>query len=93
MITGITGILLNEGRRMDFDVITLVAEVRPDIPDARAAAKVIEVIDKIVPTIKIDVKPLYKEAEKIEGFIKKLREQAKRATEPKSAEDVYDIYR
>jgi uncharacterized protein len=89
MVTGISGVLLNEGRRINFDVISLIATVRPDMSEARAAAKVIEVIDELIPTIKIDVEPLYEEAEKIEGYIKRLREQAKSATKPTTITDMY----
>ncbi|MDI6859370.1 MAG: PAC2 family protein [Methanocellales archaeon] len=88
IITGVSSILLNEGRRIDFDVICLLAEVRPKIPDARAAAKVIEVIDRLLPTIRIDVKPLYEEAERIEEYIKTLRAQA-RPAEPTLPSPMY----
>jgi uncharacterized protein len=72
IITGVSAVLLNEGMRMNFDVICLLAEVNsnPGVPDVRAPAKVIEIIDKLLPTVKIDVEPLYKEAQKIENLIK-----------------------
>ncbi len=89
MITGISDVLLNEGRRIGFDVYGLVAAVKPEVSDARAAAKVIEVTAKLTPTIKIDVEPLYEEAEKIEKFIKRLREQARTATEPATPTEMY----
>lgn len=89
MITGISGVLLNEGRRIGFDVYSLVAAVKPEVSDARAAAKVTEVIGKLTPVIKIDVEPLYEEAEKIEKFIKRLREQARTATEPTTPTEMY----
>ena len=76
IITGISAALLNEGMRMDFDVICLLAEVNsnPGIPDVTAPAKVIEVINKLLPTVKIDVEPLYREAQKIEAWIKEQHE-------------------
>ena len=40
VITGVAGILLNEGKRRNFDVISLLAEAQQDYPDARAAAKI-----------------------------------------------------
>jgi len=63
---------------MDFDVICLLAEVNsnPGIPDVTAPAKVIEVINKLLPTVKIDVEPLYKEAQKIEDLIKEQYESS-----------------
>jgi uncharacterized protein len=77
VITGVAGVLLNEGKRRDFDVISLLAEAHSNYPDARAAAKIIEVLDRLVLNIHIDSKPLYKEAEAIELQIKSIRSQAK----------------
>ncbi len=77
VITGVAGVLLNEGKRRDFDVISLLAEAHSNYPDARAAAKIIEVLDRLVLNIHIDSKPLYKEAEAIEMQIKSIRSQAK----------------
>ena len=77
VITGVAGVLLNEGKRRDFDVVSLLAEAHSNYPDARAAAKIIEVLDRLVLNIHIDSKPLYKEAEAIENQIKSIRSQAK----------------
>jgi len=77
VITGVAGVLLNEGKRRDFDVISLLAEAHSNYPDARAAARIIEVLDRLVLNIHIDSKPLYKEAEAIEMQIKSIRSQAK----------------
>ena len=71
---------MNEGKRRNFDVISILAEARPNYPDARAAAKVIESIDRILLKVDIDVKPLYKEAEGIEARIKSMQKQAKPTT-------------
>jgi uncharacterized protein len=79
VISGVAGVLLNEGKRRNFDVISILAEARPNYPDARAAAKVIESIDQILLKVGIDVKPLYKEAEGIESRIKAMQKQAKPA--------------
>ncbi|MBI4415698.1 MAG: hypothetical protein HY557_01780 [Euryarchaeota archaeon] len=42
-------------RKRDFDVITLLSEAHPDYPDARAAARVIETIDKLLLHTELDV--------------------------------------
>lgn len=89
IVTGVAGVLLNEGRRANFDVISLLAEVNTGMPDARAAAKIIEVVDRLIPSIKIDVKPLYKEAERIENYLRVLREKSKPAAEPKLTPQMY----
>jgi len=75
VISGVAGVLLNEGKRRDFNVISLLAETRTEYPDARAAARVIEAIDETILNIGIDVGPLYKEAEGIELKIKMMRAQ------------------
>ncbi len=75
VITGVAGVLLNEGRKRDFDVITLLSEAHPDYPDARAAARVIETIDKLMLHTKLDAKPLYEEAERIEMQLKAIHQQ------------------
>lgn len=75
MIFGVSGVLLNEGRWSNFDVITLLAEAREDIPDALAAAKILEAFDKLLPEIKIDTTPLFEQAEKFEEHLKGLRRQ------------------
>jgi uncharacterized protein len=85
VITGVAGVLLNEGARRDFDVVTILAEAHSNYPDARAAAKVIEIIDKLVLNIDLTAEPLYREAEEIERQIKSIHRQAKGAKGPKRA--------
>lgn len=75
MIYGVGGVLLNEGRWDDFDVITLIIEAFPDIPDSFAAAKIIEAIDTLIPHLHIEPKPLYQESKKVEQQMKALRKQ------------------
>jgi uncharacterized protein len=76
VITGVAGVLLNEGKKRDFDVISLLSEAHPDYPDARAAARVIDAIDKILLHTELDAKPLYEEAERIEMQLKAIHKQA-----------------
>lgn len=76
MIYGVSGVLLNEGRWDNFDVITLITEACPDIPDSLAAAKVLEAIAALMPHIQIDTQPLYQQSKKAEDQVKTLRKQA-----------------
>jgi uncharacterized protein len=76
VITGVAGVLLNEGRRRGFDVLTFLAEAHPDYPDARAAAKVIETIDHVLLQTIIDPVPLYNEAERIEQQLLSIQRSA-----------------
>lgn len=76
MIYGVGGVLLNEGRWEDFDVITLLAEACAEIPDSFAAAKILEAIDGLMPHLDIETKPLYQQSKKVEDQVKTLRKQA-----------------
>jgi predicted ATP-grasp superfamily ATP-dependent carboligase len=82
VVPGTAGALLNEGRWNNADVIALVVEAYSDVPDAKAAAAMVEAIVKLLPQIDLDVSPLHAEAEKIEGRLKTIREQAKPAQSP-----------
>jgi uncharacterized protein len=76
VVTGIAGVLLNEGRRRGFDVLTFLAEAQADYPDARAAAKVIESINSILLRTPLDPVPLYHEAERIEQQLLQIQRRA-----------------
>ncbi len=82
VITGVAGVLLNEGRRRDFNVATVLAEAHPDYPDARAAAQVMEMINEFLLHIELDVSPLYHEAERIESQLKTIHKQAQDVKAP-----------
>lgn len=82
MITGVGGVLLNEGSWRHLDVIAILSEAREKVPDARSAAKIIEVIDRFFPEIVVEAEPLYQQAEEIEHRLKRARAQAKRSGTP-----------
>ncbi len=77
VITGVAGVLLNEGKMRDYDVLSILAEASAEYPDARAASNVVAVIAKILEGIDIDYRPLLEEAERMEDQLKKIREQSK----------------
>ncbi len=85
VITGIAGVLLNEGRRRGFDVLTFLAESQSDYPDARAAAKVIETINRILLRTPLDPDPLYHEAERIEQQLLSIQRTAADRTRGEAA--------
>jgi uncharacterized protein len=84
VITGIAGVLLNEGRRRGFDVLTFLAEAQADYPDARAAAKVIETINRILLRTPLDPVPLYAEAERIEQQLLSIQKHAAERSRPEA---------
>lgn len=79
MISGVSGVLLNEGRWANFNVISLLAEAMPNFPDAHAAAKLVEGVNKLIPEIEIESQPLIKQAAEMERYLNTLKEQAKPA--------------
>ena len=76
IITGVSGVLLNLGKKDGFNAISILAEANPNYPDARAAAKVIEAINSLLDAVDVDVKPLYSEAENIEKTLRMMQKQA-----------------
>jgi uncharacterized protein len=76
MVSGVSGVLLYEGKKKAFDVICLLAGTHMEYPDAKAAAKILEIVNKMLPEIEIDPEPLYKEAEEIEQQLKKFLREA-----------------
>ncbi len=82
VITGIAGVLLNEGRRRGFDVLTFLAEANPEYPDARAAAKIIETINHILLRSSLDPEPLIHEAERIEQHLLTIQRSAQEHPRP-----------
>lgn len=82
VITGVAGVLLNEGRKRGFDVISLLSEAHPDYPDARAAARVIETVDRLLLEMGLDTGPLYEEAERIERELRSIHRTTEAAERP-----------
>lgn len=74
LVRGLTGIMLYESFSSGMDIIAMLCPANPALPDPRAAARILEPLSKLVPELKIDVKPLYKEAEEIESKIKQQQE-------------------
>jgi uncharacterized protein len=70
MVSGLSGVMLYEADRAGMDVICLLGPARADYPDARGAARLMEVVAKMLPEIKLDPDPLFKEAEQIEKDMK-----------------------
>jgi uncharacterized protein len=77
MITGVNGVILYQGVLLKRDVLCLLSEAHASFPDSRAAGNLLNKLDIMLPQIKIDPKPLYKEAEEIEKRIKTFMKQSK----------------
>jgi uncharacterized protein len=82
MIAGVTGLLLNHGRWLEADVIALLAEARPGMPDARAAVALVKTVDRLLPEIEIDLGPLQDQAKALEDHLTRLKVQARSVVPP-----------
>jgi uncharacterized protein (TIGR00161 family) len=79
MITGVTGVLLYDGTLKNKNVLCLLSESDPALPDARAAGILIEKIDNLIPGLKVNAQPLFQQAEEIENSIRRFIEQSEPA--------------
>lgn len=86
VIGGVSGALLVHGQRRSIPVAALLVSARgtEGYPDNRAAATLIEAIDRLVPEFKIDTAPLRTQAEVIE---RALRQAMKAQRGPNAPEE------
>jgi uncharacterized protein len=89
MVSGLSGVLLYEGERLGIDTVVLLGPARQDYPDARGAARLLEIIGRMLPELKLDPEPLFKEAEQIEKEMKAAMESMRRATKPPEDQMIY----
>lgn len=89
VIKGMTGVMLGEGRRRGLDIMSLMVEADPRYPDARAAAVMIQQLNKLLPTIDLDHEPLVLEAERIEEQIRSMIEGTDIPMSPSSSSMLY----
>ena len=71
VVTGFSGGLMLNAIGRALPVVCLVAQAHKEYPDARAAAKVIESINPLVPMLLLDTKPLREKARQIEAEVRK----------------------
>lgn len=76
-IPGIPGVLLNEGRMSDQDVIVIIFHTNGKGPDFKSSANLCMAMSKLIPGASCDISSLEKEAEKAEGIIKEAQEESK----------------
>ncbi len=77
MVSGLSGLLLYKGNFADFDVVCLLAEAHAEYPDSRSAAQILTILNKMIPQMKIDPKPLMEQANAIEAQVRKSMAQMK----------------
>ena len=75
IIMGVTGALL---LREDITLNCILAETHSQLPDSRAAARIVQVLDKYLG-LKVDYKPLLKQAEHFETKLRDVIAKSKEA--------------
>jgi uncharacterized protein len=80
MVSGVSGVLLYEADRLGSDIICLLGPARSEYPDARGAARLLEYVTKMIPELKLDPEPLFKEAEQMEKGMKETMEGVRQST-------------
>jgi uncharacterized protein len=80
VVMGVTGTILLKANNLKQTTSCIFAETHSSMPDSKAAASVIKVLDKYLD-LKVDPKPLEAEAEAFEGKLKTLLEKSQEATE------------
>ncbi len=81
VIKGLSAVLLNEGWFNRSEVIVILGEIRQHYPEVRTAARVIEVLNQLIPSLNIGIEPILAQAEKIEQMALSMRNQAQAAIE------------
>ena len=69
IVRGVSGVLLMEGSYEGMDIMSLMVPANPQLPDPRAAARLMEPVTAMYPRIAIDTDPLFKEAEEIDSRV------------------------
>ena len=84
IIMGVTAALLLKAK--EIPITSIFAETHSALPDSRAAAKMIEVLDKYLG-LKVDYKPLLEKAEEFESKLREILEQTKVAQNMKKEKE------
>jgi uncharacterized protein len=88
VIGGVSGALLVQGigRSVPVAVLLVSARVAGGLPDNRAGAALIESLDRLLPEVKIDTKPLRAQAEQIEKALRQAMKSRRTAQSAQTAE-------
>ena len=76
-VSGIPGMLLNEGSLIGQDVIVIVFQTEGEGPDFQSSLQLCSAISKLIPGASCNIPLLQKEAEKAQGIIAEADEETK----------------
>lgn len=77
ILQGATAQILLDATRSGQTVGALLVEAKPNIPDHYAAVALIQAVDKLVPTVTIDSKPLEQQAQEIQKLLEAMQKEAR----------------
>ena len=86
ILGGVSGALLVGGlaRKIPVSVLLVSARSAEGLPDHRAGAALIEILDRFLPELAIDTKPLRSQAEIIEKAIRAAMKSREKAASPRA---------
>jgi uncharacterized protein len=76
ILAGFTGAFLSIETERNNDMLCMLTEAHLAYPDSRAAGRLLEKVNEMLPGVNLDLEPLYEEAEKIESNIKNFMKQS-----------------
>ncbi len=77
MLGGVAAVLLNRSRQQKVCTAAIVVEADAENPDGRAAVALIQALDRLIPSVTVDTKPLEKEALELEATVRRAEEEAR----------------
>ncbi len=77
VLVGVGAVATSVARIQSQPALCFFAETREDFPDARAAARLLETLQPIIPLVRIDEKPLVEHAEALEADYRARSERSK----------------
>lgn len=87
IIVGVTSALLLKAQPKDASITALFSETHSQLPDSKAAAKIIELLDQYLG-LKVSYQPLLKQAEMFESKLRGMLEQAQKSKEIVAKKDI-----
>jgi len=87
IIVGVTSALLLKAAPKNVNITALFAETHSQLPDSKAAAKIIELLDQYLG-LKVNYQPLLKQAEIFESKLRGMLEQAQKSKETVARKDI-----
>lgn len=91
IVLGLNGVLLYTSAINHHDTLCLLAHAHASYPDSRAAATLIDHVGRLFPNLKVDLAPLYQEADEIEHKVRMFLEET-RPTSPNKPKPITQMY-